>query len=49
MRHPGSDRFASLAQVRAGYAAELRVAGPVESEAVVRAFASEPADAGHRA
>jgi protein-L-isoaspartate(D-aspartate) O-methyltransferase len=32
----------SLAQVRAWYAEELRFAGPVASEAVVRAFASVP-------
>ena len=31
-----------LAQLRAWYAEELRFAGPVESEAVVRAFASVP-------
>ena len=42
MRRPGQDRFGSLAQVRTWYAEELRFAGPVESEAVVRAFASVP-------
>ena len=42
MRSPGHDRFGSLAQVRAWYAEELRFAGPVESEAVVQAFASVP-------
>jgi protein-L-isoaspartate(D-aspartate) O-methyltransferase len=36
------DRFGSLAQVRAWYAEELRFAGPVASEAVVRAFATVP-------
>jgi protein-L-isoaspartate(D-aspartate) O-methyltransferase len=42
MRRPDQDRFGSLAQVRAWYAEELRFAGPVESEAVVRAFACVP-------
>jgi protein-L-isoaspartate(D-aspartate) O-methyltransferase len=42
MRHAAQDRFGSLAQVRAWYAEEVRVAGPVESEAVVQAFASVP-------
>jgi protein-L-isoaspartate(D-aspartate) O-methyltransferase len=42
MRHPDHDRFGSLAQVRAWYAEELRFAGPVESEAVVQAFAGVP-------
>src|SRR3954452_23239143 len=31
-----------LAQLRAWYAEELRFAGPVESEAVIRAFATVP-------
>jgi len=35
-------RFGSLGQVRAWYAEELRVAGPVSAEAVVRAFAIVP-------
>jgi len=42
MTRAAQDRFGSLAQVRAWYAEELRFAGPVESEAVVRAFASVP-------
>jgi protein-L-isoaspartate(D-aspartate) O-methyltransferase len=42
MRHSDRDRFGSLAQVRAWYAEELRFAGPVDSEAVVKAFASVP-------
>jgi protein-L-isoaspartate(D-aspartate) O-methyltransferase len=42
MTHPSDDRFGTLAQVRAWYAEELRFAGPVETEAVVRAFASVP-------
>jgi protein-L-isoaspartate(D-aspartate) O-methyltransferase len=36
------DRFGSLAQVRAWYAEEVRAGGPVDSEAVVQAFASVP-------
>jgi protein-L-isoaspartate(D-aspartate) O-methyltransferase len=42
MRPSDHDRFGSLAQVRAWYAEEVRVAGCVDSEAVVRAFASVP-------
>jgi protein-L-isoaspartate(D-aspartate) O-methyltransferase len=42
MTYSAQDRFGSIAQVRAWYAEELRFAGPVESEAVVRAFASVP-------
>src|ERR1700679_2483393 len=42
MTRDAHDRFGSLAQVRAWYAEELRLAGPIESEAVVRAFASVP-------
>jgi protein-L-isoaspartate(D-aspartate) O-methyltransferase len=42
MRHPSDDRFGTLPQVRTWYAEELRFAGPVESEAVVRAFATVP-------
>jgi protein-L-isoaspartate(D-aspartate) O-methyltransferase len=42
MKTPGQDRFGSVAQVRAWYAEEVRAAGPVDSEAVVRAFAEVP-------
>jgi len=42
MRHPRQDRFGTLPQVGAWYAEELRAAGPVGSEAVVRAFATVP-------
>jgi protein-L-isoaspartate(D-aspartate) O-methyltransferase len=42
MMHPDHDRFGSVAQVRAWYAEELRVVGGVESEALVRAFATVP-------
>jgi protein-L-isoaspartate(D-aspartate) O-methyltransferase len=38
----GQERFGSLAQVRAWYAEELRVTGPVEHETVVQAFARVP-------
>jgi len=36
------DRCGSLAQVRAWYAEELRVTGPVDADAVVEAFATVP-------
>jgi protein-L-isoaspartate(D-aspartate) O-methyltransferase len=42
MTRGAPNRFGSLAQLRAWYAEELRFAGPVESEAVVRAFARVP-------
>ena len=42
MKPHGSDRFGSLAQVRAWYAEELRVTGPVSADAVVQAFATVP-------
>lgn len=42
LRRPSQQDFGSLAQVRNWYAEELRFAGPVESEAVVQAFASVP-------
>ena len=42
MRPPRQHSFGSLAQVRAWYAEEVRVAGDVDSEAVVRAFATVP-------
>ncbi|HUN43632.1 MAG TPA: methyltransferase domain-containing protein [Acetobacteraceae bacterium] len=42
MEPSAPDRFGSLAQVRAWYAEELRVNGPVSSDAVVKAFATVP-------
>jgi protein-L-isoaspartate(D-aspartate) O-methyltransferase len=42
MRQPAKTYGLSLALVRAWYAEELRFAGPVDSESVVRAFAGVP-------